>query len=41
VSKSDIMTFADNDPYYKNNVVLSYSIVKWNVAAGSLMNKLD
>lgn len=41
IPKEDIITFAKNDPYYKNGVAISYDIVKWNAVAGSLVERFN
>lgn len=38
VSIQEIENFAKNDPYIINKVAVSFSIVQWNVVAGSLFN---
>jgi len=39
MSKEEIHTFAENDPYMKNNIVSMYKIIPWNVVAGSVFSK--
>ena len=41
LSKQEIITFADADPYIINKVATSYTIIQWNVVAGSLMHHID
>lgn len=41
LSKEEIKTFAQSDPYVINNVVTSYKIQQWNVVAGSLIHNIN
>lgn len=41
LSKEEIKSFADSDPYIVNKVATSYNVVKWNAVAGSLIDHLS